>query len=268
MASSAINITRFVIIGVVLAFSLGVLAVGAHILAVVNVVADPITLDFVNLAIAISALTVVTMVPMLIISILRKGAFVNYVAVEFTWLSILWILWLASAGLSTNDVTYSPSCNFVFVVRTGTIACQEPLILQGFAWVNWIILFGYTILLLVLAIIQQVRGNSVWIKSINEVDLFAPRRLTPEQIAAEQKYGPAHPFQLRPVEQLNPALYVVAPRQYTPQEVAALVNAPLPQQPSPGTIYPPQQPSPGTNYTTPPPQQPSPVPAGSTYPQL
>ena len=94
----------------------------------------------------------------------------------------------------------------------------------------------YTILVLVMAIIQHTRGNQrVWTNTVHEVNFFAAREgvnLNPTIVPQHQVYSP-QPMVQQPLQQQMPV-------QYT------------------GT--------PPANYGTPPPQQATPINTGYTQP--
>ncbi|KAF8627567.1 hypothetical protein AX15_004359 [Amanita polypyramis BW_CC] len=174
MTLSIVAVIRLALLAVVTLFSIVVLGLAAHS---INVTAAAIGsyFTFDALGVATAVLSIVTLLALIILSLLRKGALPNYILVESAWFSLLWVLWLATAADTANATIFvSAGCNYKFEVLGKTIDCQEFPALQAFAWLNWIFLMGYVALTVVLAIIQQTRGNSVWFKSVNEVDLFAP----------------------------------------------------------------------------------------------
>ncbi|KAI0248973.1 hypothetical protein BJV78DRAFT_1231255 [Lactifluus subvellereus] len=74
---------------------------------------------FSALALGTGLLTVITIVPIFIIDMLRKGTFFSYIAVEIVWLKVLWVLWLSSASYAawtdaqiTSVAPEESTCNF------------------------------------------------------------------------------------------------------------------------------------------------------------
>src|ERR1700734_1433568 len=103
----------------------------------------------------------------------------------------------------------------------------------------------YTILLLVLAIIQHNRGNSVWTQCVHEVDFFAPRAggvTQPGMVPQPQMYSP-QPMVQQPLQQQVPVPYSAG---------------------TPPTGY--VQPTANTGYATPPAQQQMPMNTGYSQP--
>lgn len=51
--------------------------------------------------------------------------------------------------------------------------CRSFQAIEAFAWLNWLILMGYAIALLVLAILAHNRGNQgIWRSSVRDTDFF------------------------------------------------------------------------------------------------
>ncbi|KIL67254.1 hypothetical protein M378DRAFT_159655 [Amanita muscaria Koide BX008] len=194
-------------------FSLIVLGVSAYLISLTEQVGFYYT--FMAFAVAIAALTLITFPPLLIISFIRKGALFNYIIVEVGVLGLFWVLWLATASYTANTLVLLPlDCNFIdpsFVT-----SCHELQAIHAFSWLNWLILTAYWPFLLVMALIQQNRGNPVWTKSVGEVDMFAPG-------------------------------VVVATQVYPPQQQQPVMYSPQPMQQHPQMGYPPN--APGTTYS-------------------
>ncbi|KIL67253.1 hypothetical protein M378DRAFT_58682, partial [Amanita muscaria Koide BX008] len=222
-------------LGTVCFFSLIVLGVSAHLIFVTEQVG--IYFTFTAFAIAIAALTLITLPLFLIIGFVRKGALFNYIIVEIGVLGLFWVLWLATASFTADQLVLLPiNCDFNYS------DCHEPQAVNAFSWLNWLILTAYWPFLLVMAIIQQNRGNPVWTKSVGEVNMFAPG-----VVVATQVYPP---------QQQQPVMYSPQPMQQQPQmgyppNTPGATYAPVPTQ---GGYAPPQ---PQVGYApTPPPQQP------------
>jgi len=252
MSSTLLTVVRVIrlgIFGLVSFFSIIVLGLGAHIASVFAPAAVPF--DFAGLGIAVSLLTLLSLIPMLVLSFMDKVLWVNMVAVEVGWLGFLWVLWLATAALTNNDLAFVVfgGCGFV----DSSVNCGELLGFQALAWLNWVLLFKYTIVLIGLTVFQHVRGNRVWTAPVYQVNFFAPPVGPPPGMVYEQKpgqYPPQQPQQYAPQQ----------PQQYSPQQPQQY----SPQQPQqPGQMgYPPPAPAPGANYgptttyQTPPPANP------------
>ncbi|KAH9947319.1 hypothetical protein B0H21DRAFT_348128 [Amylocystis lapponica] len=160
---------------------------------------------FAVLGIATAVLTILTLPAMIIIDYFRNGAFTSMIVVELSWLSVLWILWLAAGATAANSLsTYFGTCLYINdIINKG---CHESQAIEAFVWLAWITLFGYTVLLLVMSIVKMTRGKNVWFSSIKEA--FAPEA---EQFTVEPKVG-------APVVQNS----------YPPQSALAPISEPSP----------------------------------------
>ncbi|KAJ6510230.1 hypothetical protein C8R47DRAFT_788235 [Mycena vitilis] len=94
------------------------------------------------------------------------------IVVELSWLSILWVLWLATGADSAQagQLTFISGCGYFDSVVEG--ACRQTAAIQAFSFLNWIILMFYTILILVLSIIAASRKHAVWKSSVAEAPFF------------------------------------------------------------------------------------------------
>lgn len=229
-ASSWTNIAlivRMVMFGIISTFSIFILGIDAHIASVLSQAGITSSGNAVSLAIAI--LTLLILPPILAISIMRKGHVANMIAVELGVMSILWILWIAASAMTTNQLLFY--CDFI--VNDTVLNCSEPLAVQAFAWLNWVIITKYILILLILAILQHVRGNPIWTRPITNVDLFAPRVF----IAT----GPVYDPKTGGYTTQQPVAYATQqPVVYTPQQTQSYPPAqgtdyaPSPQNPNPG----------------------------------
>jgi len=161
--------------GVVLVFSVIALGLNAYWLSLgmynyTSLFSYTPRQDFNAMGVAVSVISMVTIVPMLVVSLLRKGAITSWVAVELGWVGFLWVLWIASAGLSTSSYIYRGDCSawsgyydYYFEIYYPTPElegfCRQYGAMQAFAWLNFLILFGYFILLLALSILSYTKGN-------------------------------------------------------------------------------------------------------------
>jgi len=129
---------------------------------------SPFFFTFVAFGLAISVLTMVFMVPIVIIDFVRKGAVTSMIAFELAWSGLFWILWLAVAADATAPGLFK-NCNFEDD-RVQTLCEQFPAI-QGLAFFNWLLLFGWWITLCVLAFNARRKADNpnVWRQSVADV---------------------------------------------------------------------------------------------------
>lgn len=212
--STLINLIRLAVFAAVSVFSIIVLGIAAHMISV-TVSTIGFYWTFAALGIATACLTIFTLPGLAALSIARKGALPNFIVVEAGWLTLLWILWLSTAAHISNATSILPtSCDFDLYIRGKTIACREFQAFQAFAWLNWIMLIGYTAFSIVLAFIQQLRGNIVWNRSVNDVDLFAPSAIQAGMVGEK----PMQPGMM-PQQQIVPQ-QVGTPQQQVPQQLS------------------------------------------------
>jgi len=194
---------------------------------------------------------------LLIIGFIRRGVLFNYIIFEVGVLGLFWVLWLSTAAFTADQLVLLPiDCNFNYVVEGFVASCHEPQAVHAFSWLNWLILTAYWPFLLVMAIVQRSRGNPLWTKTVDEVNMFAP-----PVVVATQVYPP----------QQQTTMYASQPMQQQFQ-MGYPPNAPgatYPPVPTQGGGYAPNQ-SPQTGYAPTPPQQPYqyPPPVGGGYPRV
>jgi len=228
MQPRVISLVRYGLLGFLLFLSVVTLGLAAHLVSTVP--AGGIVADWAALALAISLITIVALVPILAIDIFRKGAFTSMVAFELGWSFVLMVLWIASAG-ETTAVRAGVPCTFDTFdefgdVFTSTAAeagqCHEAQAIIAFGWLNFFILFAWAIMLLVLTITSHTRGNTgVWTQPVTGTDFFArkegmgqpqtPYAGMPQNVygtpAMQQQYGGApmqSPYTGTPGQQYTP----------------------------------------------------------------
>ncbi|CCM03380.1 uncharacterized protein FIBRA_05510 [Fibroporia radiculosa] len=160
---SWLYISRLAIFAIVALFSLIVLGVAGNISSTLSS-SDSAILTYVGLGIATSVLTLLSIPAMLVVDLLMTGFFTSMILVELAWLSFLWILWLATGALVASDIAPYTSCNFFYKIEVKI--CQESQAVEAFAFLNWILLLVYTVVLLVFTIISAQRGESIWTSSV------------------------------------------------------------------------------------------------------
>jgi len=156
MALHPFAIVRFVVYGVLLFFSVVTLGLAA------NLVSQFSEWTFPGFAVAVSVLTIVSLVPLLVVDMIRRGSFISWVAIELAVFGVLWVLWLASAALSTSTLLFTGDCS-VWVPSLASL-CRQYSAVQAFSWLAWLLIKAYIILVLVLAILAMNRGHKrVWL---------------------------------------------------------------------------------------------------------
>ncbi|KAJ8590802.1 hypothetical protein M405DRAFT_142106 [Rhizopogon salebrosus TDB-379] len=141
------NDSLIVIIALTLLMAVVVLGVSAHLLAIR-------TTDywrFAALAVAVSSITLLTLPIILILSVLPSNGQVLMIA-EGIWLTIMWILWLATGANATRASRhrfFRGACSFFTIYSSRT--CNEFKVVQAFSYIIFALLLLYTISLFVYA---------------------------------------------------------------------------------------------------------------------
>ncbi|KZO98963.1 hypothetical protein CALVIDRAFT_561887 [Calocera viscosa TUFC12733] len=177
MRSYAIG--RLVIHGLVLVFSIALLGVSANLVALGNKFG--LTEEWAQLALAISVITLVALIPVLVLDRVRRNVFPSWTAVELGWNGVLWVLWLASAGYATNTLQGidcgSRSYEVLYLGyylgsdAKGESACEQAQAVEALSWLNWILLFALFWWLLITALVFHSRsGGALWISSLSDYE--------------------------------------------------------------------------------------------------
>jgi len=193
-------ILRVPVFGALIVFSIIVLAIDGNLISKLSysysnygfsyAVAAP---SWTKLGVAVGVLTFVSLIPLLVIDNLRKGAPTSFVCVELGWLGFLWIMWLATAASTASGVY----CGGV----SGIPVCDEAQAAEAFAFLGWLVLMGYWIILLAYTIIAMNNGQSgIWTTSVSEADFSAHEKRTGGQVydggPAQQAYYPTQQPQM------------------------------------------------------------------------
>ncbi|KIM84206.1 hypothetical protein PILCRDRAFT_818536 [Piloderma croceum F 1598] len=175
----ALHTVRVVLLGVVVLFSVIVLALAA---ALINTTESlGFYYVFSALALAVSILTLLTVGLLLVFDHIRTGFVTSRIVVELIVLGILSILWLATAADTASFNSFAVGCGADScwscpsqhhdVNSNHDAACGEIQAIEAFSFLNWIILMGYCITLLAFSIIHSRRGNNgVWHSSVKETN--------------------------------------------------------------------------------------------------
>jgi len=173
-----IPLIRLVALSVVLGFSVIVLGLSAALTSTTEKFLDGF-FEFAALGIATASLTIITLPIMIALEHRRPGAvFTSMIVVELSWLSVLWVLWLATgADAAQAGQIFISGCGYDDKIVDG--ACRETAGVQAFAFLNWIILLAYTIFILILTIIAASRKHAgVWKSSVTTAPFFTPGAAT------------------------------------------------------------------------------------------
>ncbi|KAH9843966.1 uncharacterized protein C8Q71DRAFT_730718 [Rhodofomes roseus] len=160
-----LEIFRIVTLAWVLLCGIIVLALGGHVISVSEEYFNSYA-DYTALGVATGVLTLVT-VPVMIALDFFLSTFTSWIAVELSWLSLLWILFLATAADAASDLNrVNNRCNFYYTQQN--TMCHETQGMAAFAFLAWIPLMAYTITLLVIAILNSSQSANIWTSSIKD----------------------------------------------------------------------------------------------------
>ncbi|KAF5364124.1 hypothetical protein D9756_000965 [Leucocoprinus leucothites] len=181
--SNLLPLIRIGVFGTVSLFSFIVLVMSAHILSMAR-----ITIDFAALGVAVAVLTLLTLPVMLFLGRIRSGALPSFIAVELGWTGFLWVMWLASAGTTASINGSGGRC--VDFGGASTL-CGEVNAIEAFAFLNWLMLMGYFVVLLVFSFrAVQAGNNHIWTTSVNDANFEGGHNHAVHQPAHTSQYPP------------------------------------------------------------------------------
>jgi len=218
----AISIIRVAILASSTLFSLIVLGLAAHLLSLTTVYLGWY-FYFSALGIATSVLSLVTLPLMLLLDFNRRGAFTSMIVVELVWLSILWVLWVATAAETVAAVNVSFPLGCIYTNSIYNQYCYEMQAVEAFSFLIFILFLAYTVFLLIAALVAASGGKGVWLSSVKESTFFQSSNSPAQQLPMGQYNAP----QSVPQQSVQPQ-YTGAPVQ--PQHTGSTVPS---QQPYP-----------------------------------
>ncbi|KAJ1308541.1 hypothetical protein OPQ81_004242 [Rhizoctonia solani] len=159
---------RLVSFATVLAFSLIVLGISGYWVSLLEGVATSLATSS-SFSLAVSVITWAFMFPVLLVSTLRRGSFLSWVAMELGICGFLWVLWLASAAYTTSmSAGITLNCDLALTAAVESV-CRQYQAIQAFSWLNWLILFAYLVLVIIFAVKAMNKGQSVWTMEIADL---------------------------------------------------------------------------------------------------
>jgi len=206
--ASALWIVRVSVLSLSVLIAIAILGLSANYVSQISSLSVPGFITFKTpawaaLAIASACINIVFVTPIIIIDFLRKGAFTSWVVIEIIVAFVVSALWLADAADATsvntlkilaefglpqtcagadefakavdglevsNPLTYGYLKAFDFDLLGGL--CRQHQAIEGLAFAAWILLMGYSVALLVLAIVASVRGvPNVWTGTVRDTNL-------------------------------------------------------------------------------------------------
>ncbi|KAJ7254553.1 hypothetical protein C8J57DRAFT_1347209 [Mycena rebaudengoi] len=180
---AALSLARLLAFSVVSLFSLITLGLAGSLITTTTKF-ENVYFAYAALGVAVAVLTLFSVPTMLVLDIVRPGGPSSWIITELSILPFLSVLWLAT-GANTAEmspallVIYLGGCTsdafFGTSLGADTGACQKTSAIEAFAFLNWIILMGYSGMVLVLALIASSRKQvAVWKSSVAELPMGAP----------------------------------------------------------------------------------------------
>ncbi|KAG1756996.1 hypothetical protein EDB19DRAFT_1654986 [Suillus lakei] len=184
------SVFRITLFSLTVAFSLIGLGLNAYY---ISLTAPYFYYNFSVLGVATAVLTILTVPIMLTVEFVRRGAFTSMIVFELSWLFILAILWVATAGeaIYVSNIFFPRGCIYADVDPIENAYCMELQAVEAFAFLNFFIFLGYTCTLLIFSIIGASRGNSVWTYSVKEATFFAQKSWPAQQQTPLNQYSGA-----------------------------------------------------------------------------
>jgi len=180
-------IVRVVVLSVAVLFSIIVLGLAGDLTSTTEKYFN-VALDYASLGIASAVISMVTLPVLLVVDMLRTGAFTSMIVFELPCLFVLWVLWLTTAALAAQaNQAIGSDCGLLYVYFV--TGCHETQAIEGFAFLIWIMLIAYSVVVLVTAIIGSGRGLKTWTNSVRLANFLGPREGAVPVVGAQPDYA-------------------------------------------------------------------------------
>ncbi|KAJ6471731.1 hypothetical protein C8R47DRAFT_1077128 [Mycena vitilis] len=173
-----ISTVRLVALSTVVVFSLISLGLAAAFTATSIAFLDAY-FTYAALAIATAGLTMLTVPAMIGLEKVRPGGPTSMIIVEISWLGFLSILWLSTGAETAQFTAVWFGCGDAIAFgdddAIDLATCHEVSAIKAFAFLNWLVLMGYTGMLLVLSLMAANRKHSnIWTSSVANAPFNTP----------------------------------------------------------------------------------------------
>ncbi|KAI0742310.1 hypothetical protein C8Q80DRAFT_899615 [Daedaleopsis nitida] len=166
-----LSILRVIVIVWASLCAVALLGVGAHGLSVVPDLNGLPVFAWECLGIVTTILALVSLPCMLIIDLLRTGAFTSMIVVELAWLGFLGVMMLATGGAAAASASnFWVQCSVWYPAAARTV-CSETSAAAALGFLGFFPLCAYAFTLLVFSLVQAHRGNYIWQRSVKEMQL-------------------------------------------------------------------------------------------------
>ncbi|EJU04307.1 hypothetical protein DACRYDRAFT_105369 [Dacryopinax primogenitus] len=166
-------LARLILHAFVLVFTICLLGISANTVALAN--KYHVTRQYAQLSLAVSVITLVVLIPVLVLDRLRRNALPSWTSVELGWNGVIWVLWLGESlppsPLPCMPLIYPLDVEYLsYYLRSASEAqsvCQQSQAIEALAWLNWIILFALFWILLITALVYHTpSGGAIWMSSM------------------------------------------------------------------------------------------------------
>jgi len=160
-----LTLLRYLVFVVFVASNAIIASAAAWNLSLVEVIAGDVAATAISIyLIVLGALGLIVIFTVIFVDLYEKDVFIGRVWFELSWVVSFFILELGGAAAITAQ-SNGQVCNSN---NSGSL-CASTQVLQGFTWICGILLFGYFILLFVLAILKYGDDTTIWSWSLRKL---------------------------------------------------------------------------------------------------
>ncbi|KAF8580570.1 hypothetical protein K439DRAFT_1636903 [Ramaria rubella] len=208
------------------------------------------TFGFESTAVVIAALTLLTVLPVLVMNFVRRRCVTSVVLFEIGWVSILMILWVVSAGQTSGTSMFIDRCSDSDADDDIQAMCDQFRAIQAFSWINFIMLLLWLAVVMVVALMAHNRGHTrVWTYPFSDAAILCrppsslgvvepkngiytpeqqPQSTTRQMLPQEGEGGPTHSGFPPQVESVHGQVQQSPPHQSGPTAPQQGISVPPP----------------------------------------
>jgi len=170
-----LTLLRYLVFVVFVASNAIIASAAAWNLSLVEDIAVDVTETAISIyLIVLGALGLIVIFTVIFVDLYEKEVFIGRVWFELSWVILFFIMELGGAAAITAQ-----SNGQVCGSNSSVSLCASIQVLQGFTWICAILLFGYFILLFVLAILKYKDDTSIWSWSVRKLIWQHSRKIVP-----------------------------------------------------------------------------------------
>jgi len=134
----------------------------------------------------LGAFGIVTVFPVIFVELIRKNAFIARVAVEVTWVALLWVMHLSGAAAITA-ITPQMTCAATAPASQKPVDCTSAKLLLAFTWLSTITLLSYLLGLVICTVHHHHEDSNVWRSGVRDYPWFTPAASLPTPVSSYGK---------------------------------------------------------------------------------